>query len=88
MGGIEIELHKFLILALHGGDQLDALIVLSSLKEPPIPNDMRLDGPQSRASRWGGKEINPCMWSFINILCNTLRVNRKISRENLYGRQI
>lgn len=75
----EIVLDKFLILTLHVGDRLYALVASPLKKEPPIPTDVRLDGSQSQNLRCGGKLTNPRILSSINILRDTLKVNRKIS---------
>lgn len=50
-------------------------------KGPPIPTDVRLDGSQSQNLRCGGKLTNPHIWPSINILRDTLKVNRKTSLE-------
>ena len=74
-------LQKILILTLHGGDQLYPLVALPLKKVPPIPTDMRLDGSHSQNLRYGGKVTNPRIWPTINILRDTLKLNRKISLE-------
>jgi hypothetical protein len=59
-GGVEVQLHAFLTLALDGGERLASRPDrFNSRARAPVPLDRRLGGPQSQSGGGGEEESVP-----------------------------